>query len=280
MFKRFSFTAILALAAGSAATAGPYAPAAGQEGSTAIHKDDPALVAWATGAVVVRGPMDLSQIGAGQAAFGSPGDALGKADDAVVSLGDGGYATVSFDRPIGNGAGYDFAVFENAFSDTFLEIAFVEVSSNGTDFVRFDAVSLSSQTEQIGGFGSVDTTNLHNFAGKYRRLYGTPFDLLQLGGEPGLDVNHVTHVRIVDVVGSVQDEYATYDCQSHKVNDPWPTPYESSGFDLDAVGVIHQIPEPGALLLLLTAMLGIAAPAVGRLRRAIRIRSINRGSEC
>ena len=25
-----------------------------------------------------------------------------------------------------------------------------------------------------------------------------------------------------------------------KINDPWPTPFPSSGFDLDAVGVIHQ----------------------------------------
>lgn len=25
------------------------------------------------------------------------------------------------------------------------------------------------------------------------------------------------------------------------INDPWPTPFPSSGFDLDAVGVIHDI---------------------------------------
>ena len=58
---------------------------------------------------------------------------------------------------------------------------------------------------------------------------------------PLLDKNRVTHVRLVDVVGCIQPEYATYDCQGHVVNDPWPTPFASSGFDLDAVGVIHDL---------------------------------------
>lgn len=59
-------------------------------------------------------------------------------------------------------------------------------------------------------------------------------------GISGLDVNHITHVRVIDVVGSIDELYATYDSQFNKINDPWPTPFPSSGFDLDAVGVIHQ----------------------------------------
>ena len=36
-------------------------------------------------------------------------------------VGDGGSAILTFDTPIANGPGFDFAVFENGFSDTFLE---------------------------------------------------------------------------------------------------------------------------------------------------------------
>ena len=67
------------------------------------------------------------------------------------------------------------------------------------------------------------------------------FDLDEVEDNPLLDKNRVTHVRVVDVVGCIQPEYATYDCQGHVINDPWPTPFASSGFDLDAVGVIHDL---------------------------------------
>ncbi|MEO8761468.1 MAG: T9SS type A sorting domain-containing protein, partial [Bacteroidia bacterium] len=70
--------------------------------------------------------------------------------------------------------------------------------------------------------------------------YGTPFDLTDLQGTAGLDINHITHVKIIDVVGSITTPYATFDINNNKVNDPWPTPFASSGFDLDAVGVINQ----------------------------------------
>jgi hypothetical protein len=45
---------------------------------------------------------------------------------------------------------------------------------------------------------------------------------------------------VVDVVGCIQDEYARYDSQGHKINDPFPTPFDTGGFDLDAVGLIHD----------------------------------------
>ena len=56
-----------------------------------------------------------------------------------------------------------------------------------------------------------------------------------------LDKDHITHVRIIDVIGNIDPEYATYDCQGNPINDPWPTPFASCGMDLDAVGVIHDI---------------------------------------
>lgn len=241
--------------------AGPYAPAAGQAGSTAIHMGDPSFVAWATGVEVVRGPMDLSNPGDGDASYGTAGNALGQAvGDSydVVSLGDGGQATLTFDSPIYNGSGWDFAIFENSFSDTFLELAFVEVSSNGSEFFRFPSVSLTQTDTQVGGFGALDATNIHNLAGKYRQGYGTPFDLEGLAGTAGLDVNSVGWVRFVDVVGSIDDDYATYDSLGNKINDPWTTPFASSGFDLDAVGVRHAVPLPGAAWLLGTGLLALA----------------------
>jgi len=219
---------------------GPYAPPAGQSGSTAMYKDSSAFSAWATNCTVVRGPMDISDPGAGDASTGTPEDATGKSqENGVVSLGDGGYATLTFDGAIYNGSGYDFAVFENSFDDDFLELSFVEVSSDGVDFFRFDAASLTPDTAQVEAFGSVNATNLYNLAGKYRGAYGTPFDLEELAGTSGLNIDSVTHVRIIDVIGSIDDTYATYDSWGNKVNDPWPTPFAPGGSDLDAVGVIN-----------------------------------------
>jgi hypothetical protein len=228
----------------SPVSAGPYPPAAGQPGSTAIGMDDPSLVGWATGIDVVRGPMDISNPAAGNASFGVPELALGAASGEaidVVSLGDGGVASLTFVKPIVNGPGFDFAVFENGFGDNFLELAFVEVSSDGIHFFRFDSVSLTQTGTQVGGFDLLDPSDLDNLAGKYRQGYGTPFDLEELAGTPGLDVHHIVVVRIIDVVGSIDGNYATYDSLGNKINDPWPTAFDSSGFDLEAVGVLNAV---------------------------------------
>jgi hypothetical protein len=230
-----------------------FAPSAGQPGTTAIHKDSSVFVAWASSCSVVRGWQDCSDHSLGQATAGDSSYATGMADGiGIVSLGDGGMATLTFNNPIANGPGWDFAVFENSFSASFLELAFVEVSSDGVNFYRFPSISLTQDTIQISAFGSVMATQIHNLAGKYEALYGTPFNLDDLLGTPGLDINHITHVRVIDVVGSITEPCSTYDSQGHKINDPWPTPFASSGFDLDAVGVINQnttslssIIEPG-----------------------------------
>jgi len=245
------------------AFAGPYAPAAGQIGSTAIHMSDNAFIAWATGVEVDRGPQNITTPDGALASYGVAENALGAPQGTsygVVSLGDGGSATLTFDNAIRNGDGYDFAVFENGFSDTFLEIGFVEVSSNGVDFFRFDAVSLTPTETQIGGFGAVDTTNLYNFAGKYRQGYGTGFDLEELDGIASLDIDNVSWVRILDVVGSIDPNYATYDSLGNIVNDPWATPFSSSGFDLDAVGVFYEatpVPVPSTIGLMAAGLLAL-----------------------
>lgn len=245
---------ILLCCFGEQAMAGPYAPAAGQPGSTAIYKDDAAFVSWAAGWTNYVPGTDVNT------GWQTPEKALGQAAGTsydIVCLGRGGEITLTFANGIGNGDGYDFAVFENSFSDTFLELAYVEVSSNGTDFFRFDNDSLTA--DPVGGFGSVDPTNIDGLAGKYRQGYGTQFDLADLEGtSPLLDINDIGWVRIVDIVGD-----GTYlDTSGDVIYDPFPT-MGSAGFDLDAIGVLHeaaqsQVPIPGAVWLLGSGLVGLA----------------------
>ncbi len=235
----------------SASAFAQFAPAVGQVGTSAMHKDSSAFTYWfgeSTGDVVNinRGYQDISNTSLGYANVGDSTLALEKAGvNSVVSLGDGGEAICHLQNAavslIFNGPGYDFAVFENSFSDSFLELAFVEVSSDGVNYFRFPATSNTDTTVQTGSFGSTDPTLINNLAGKYRALYGTPFDLEELKNEAGLDVDHITYIKIIDVVGSVQNAYASRDQYGHKINDPWPTAFGSSGFDLDAVGIINAV---------------------------------------
>lgn len=224
----------------SVTSSAQFAPPAGQPGTEAIHADSNVFVGWAVQSEIVRGPVKIDQEALGEANYGNATDARLKADNMAVSLGDGGWATLTFAYALWDGPGADFAVFENSFSDDFLELAFVEVSSDGLNFFRFPAVSLTATDTQVDGFGLLDATNVDRLAGKYRALYGTPFDLADLKDNASLNTEKVTHIRIIDVVGSIDPAFARYDDAGRIINDPWPTPFPSSGFDLDAVGVIHD----------------------------------------
>jgi hypothetical protein len=224
---------------------GQYPPAAGLPGSTAIHADSSCFVGWAAHCSIQRGFINMTDTtitdnGSNKATYGNELDASGKANNQVVSLGDKGAAILTFEHPIINGPGWDFAVFENALNDHFLELAFVEVSSNGVDFVRFPSVSLTPNNNQTPSFGLTDPTQIHNLAGKYRVLYGTPFDLDEIPDTSILNKNNITHVKVIDVGGSILPEFASYDHLGNIINDPFPTPFSSGGFDLDAVGVINN----------------------------------------
>ena len=214
----------------------------GTEGCQAIFCQDPAIVGWASGCTVQRGYQNMLKSDL-LVTYGNDEDGVGAATTSttehVVSLGDGGTAVLTFGEPIQNRPGYDFAVFENSFSDTFLELAFVEVSSDGENFVRFPAVSNTQADTQATDRTPIDATKLHNLAGKYRVGYGTPFDLEELAGNKLLDINNITHVRLVDVVGSIDTKYATFDSRGHIVNDPFPTDSYSSGFDLSGVCILN-----------------------------------------
>ena len=235
----------------------PYAPHAGQTGSTAISMGSTEIVGWADGY------QDLSY-GAGVAVkWQTPALALGPATGTsfdILCLGDNGQVTMSFSYGITDGDGFDFAVFENAFDDYFLELAYVEVSSDGTNFVRFPNVSYTPL-----GAETVTARDVYGLAGKYRQGFGTPFDLSELAdvdiflktGQQGmltdeyvesftnaypyLDVSNIKYIRLIDVIG----DGSFMSSWGAPIIDPYPTG-GSAGFDLDAVGVINRSVLNGA----------------------------------
>lgn len=208
--------------------------------STAIHKDSSVIHSWATQCTVQRGKQNISNPTSPLVSYGADTDATGIANGQVVSLGDSGIAILTFDSPIVNGTGADFVVFENSFSDDFLELAFVEVSSDGVNYFRFPSTSYLPYDTQTGTFGTSDPTKINNLAGKFRVEYGVPFDLEELNDHSLLDKNEITHVKIIDVIGDISGNHTSYDQFNVPINDPFPTEFESGGFDLDAVGVIHS----------------------------------------
>lgn len=236
---RLTFAFIAIVATSYAQFAGP----ADTPGSTAMHRDSSDFIAWATSAQLQLGFMDIANASSGTTSSGDATSPTGFPDGNCISLGDSGVAVLTFAQPITNGSGPDFAVFENAFSDQFLELAFVEVSSDGINFYRFPAISNTQTENQIGPFDAQgDATLLYNLAGKYRANYGTPFDLEELNGTFGLNIDAITHVKIIDVVGMINGNHVQYDSNGNPVNDPYATAFPSGGFDLDAIGVIHQAP--------------------------------------
>jgi hypothetical protein len=221
-----------------------FAPAAEQEGSTAIPAGDERIVGWASGHSEVNYGEEVDE------RWRTPENAYGSAGGGslgVVVLGRGGDITMTFDQDIVNGEGPDLAVFENGFSDAFLELGYVEVSSNGENFERFDV--LYTGTIPVGGFGAMDPTVFTGFAGKYRSGFGTPFDLELLKNREAVrngtvDLNVISHVKIVDVNGSGgADGYeAELDAQGCTIYDLYPT-MGSAGFDLTGIAILNGSTE-------------------------------------
>ncbi len=213
----------LLLGLAAPAWAGPYAPAAGQAGSTAIHRTDARFKAWA-------GRVTHYQVGTGcLPVWQDPTKALGPATDDpahITCLGAGGTITLAFSSYIKNGPGADFAVFENSFLDDYIEHAWVEVSRDGVHFIRFPNHSLTPAA--VGSFGVMDPTDVQGLGCKYRQPFGEPYDLADVG------LDSVSHVRLVDVVG----DGSARDSENRVIHDPFPNE-QSAGFDLDAIGVIH-----------------------------------------
>ncbi len=246
MFRTISIV-LLCLAGYVLPSYAQFAPRHDFSGTSAIHRDSNLIKAWGQSCVVKRGYLDIANKLLGKVSYGQDSAGLGNNPD-IVSLGDSGVATLSFRRPITNGTGPDFVIFENGFGTTagdYLELAFVEVSSDGVHFHRFPTYCGLGQLVQIGPFSTTTgVERLNNFAGKYVTPYGTPFDLADLEGlaqsNVDLNLNRITHVRLVDAIGSINPVYGIRAANGNLVNDPYPTAFPSGGFDLDAVGVIHE----------------------------------------
>lgn len=204
-------------------------------------------------------------------------NSLGDLDATQIARGDSpGFLTVKFPTGIRNGVGHDFAVFENGFTfginsngvpGLFAEFAYVDVSTNGVDFARFN--SISRNTGPIlgsGAFAGYDVTNVYNLAGKHAAGFGTPFDLDELtshtlvsGGL--LELNNIQYVRLFDIPGNG----AFLDSFGNPIRDNWLTT-GAGGFDFRlgtglGVGVMNvsAVPEPSSMALLAIAGLGCAA---------------------
>jgi plastocyanin len=196
----------------------------------------------------------------------------------VVSLGDlspsdiakgvaPGCITLAFNGCIADGPGYDFAVFGNAFALdgtnlVFSKLAYVEVSSNGVDYVQFPNVDtnpkpsspaeLETETDPDNNnanftgwpYAVFDPTLTYNLAGKHQNSngdsWGTPFDLNQLANNPlvlsgNVDLNNIRYVRLVEIPGSGFYK----DSLNDPIYDAWLAT-GSPGFELQAVGVINN----------------------------------------
>ena len=216
-------------------SAGPYTEAG-------IPSNDTRIVAWATGwSNLSRGP---------GASAGSPNNVLGPVTCTVgdtVSLGDGGELTLTFDEPISNGLGDDLVVFENGFFSglgLFAELGFVEVSTDGVTFARFP--SISRTPSPVDTYETMDPTDVYYLAGKHpganqQPCEGTGFDLYSLRNHQAVvsgavDLGEINYVKVKDVVG----DGSTRDSRGIPIYDPYPTAFANGGFDLQAVGVIHQ----------------------------------------
>ena len=226
-----------------------YAPQVGFDGTTAIHKDSSVFIDWANLVTVTRGYKDIAIPQNGYVDYGISTDAIGEANTSIVSLGDGGEAILTFNDPIVNGEGADFAIFENGFLEeessefAFLELAFVEVSTDGVTYIRFPSISENLAATQIASFGFINARYIQNLAGKYIQDYGTPFDLselIPLTNGTTVDLSNINFIKIIDVVGTIDTNFATYDSENNIINDPYPSEFSSGGFDLNAVGVIHN----------------------------------------
>ncbi len=162
------------------------------------------------------------------------------------------------ESPIVNGEGHDFATFENGFISgwtspyIFAELSYVEVSSNGVDFIRMPTHSLTM--EWPGAYGNISAQGVFGMTGKHVNAYGdswgTPFDLEWIADHPlvldgTVDLNNIRYVKQVDIPGGgPKDAQGSYtglfeDSYGNPIFDAWVT-WGSGGADLDGIGVLNS----------------------------------------
>jgi len=254
--------------------------------SNRISNSDASIQGWVTGIDYYKAGTD--------GGTSNPNTLIGAqgGSTSYTILGNGGIVTATFAQNLGNGAGYDFVVFENGFKTgigVFYEAAFVEVSTDGVHFVRFPTVDLGGTP--IGAFGSANPTNLYNFAGKYEVGFGVGYDLAELqyaydymmsadnmfsaeytteflANWSYVDIDNIGYVRIVDLIGgNATDDFGERDSYGNRVYDCYKT-VGSGGFDLTGIAAINYattttVPEPSAY----AAIFGVLALGFAIYRR-------------
>jgi hypothetical protein len=143
----------------------------------------------------------------------------------VLSLGAGGEIVVGFDRPIADGPGADFMVFENPFwvrddpTEVWAELGEVSVSQDGQTWHTFGCAAEPTQPGQWPGCAGWTPSKAYD-SDEFALLDpaatgGDAFDLADVGLESA------RFVRVRDMLESTNSTV------------------ENVGFDLDAVGVVH-----------------------------------------
>lgn len=145
--------------------------------------------------------------------------------DAILSLGAGGEIVLGFDRPIVDGPGADFVVFENPFwvrddpTDVWAELGEVSVSQDGETWHTFTCAAEPNQPGQWPGCAGWTPTK------EYDPEVIVPLDPEITGGDAfdlsEIGVESARYVRIRDML------------------DDTNSTANNVGFDLDAVGAIH-----------------------------------------
>ncbi|MFW6336027.1 MAG: PEP-CTERM sorting domain-containing protein [Phycisphaeraceae bacterium] len=272
-----SLTCTLGLAVGSLHAAAPYS---GPTDTThpidpAIASDSGVFVEWADAIDETR--TDFAPEGSTSIDESGGFNSLGELTQDLIDAGEQpGFLTVTFPTGIRNGEDADFAVFENAQglfggeNDLFVELAYVEVSTDGESFARFPSIYLNEEDSFSGtrAFAEYDVTNIFNLAGKHRSGFGTPFDLDDLLDDPlvtsgEIDLDNIQFVKLVDIPGSGD----FVDSEGNPIYDAWPT-VGTGGFDFrlsegQSVGVLNAVPEPASLVLF-AAGLSLVAGRRGR----------------
>ncbi|HVW30613.1 MAG TPA: Ig-like domain-containing protein [Polyangiaceae bacterium] len=224
-----------------------FPPASEKGDCDCVSGESPAIVAWASSVAKTYG---------GQVSDKFKTDSL----EGVCTMGNGGVFDYSFDSPITDGVGADFVVGENGFRNDqsglmFSELFYVEVSSNGVDYLRFDSASL---TKDSGAFLSLDpgqvfglgSTQVANYGIDYRQ----PYDLAWLRNKKAVldgkvDLSAITHVRYIDIPGTDVEQtleidgqsytyYPEYDSFGNIIRDAYLTT-DSGGADVYTPGALH-----------------------------------------
>ena len=278
---------LVALLACSAALAGPYSLGAGGdtgsppdpgvpgfvgpggEGSTGGgNYVNPEFIGWADG-YTNYAPSDTLWDGDWNFPTKALGPVTGDHED-IVSLGDldtveiaaaapPGEITLTSEVPIRNGVGADFAAFENGSysqwttpegsveGQIFAEFGYVQVSTDGVNWLEFASDSLTPEPTGPQGYLTVDPTGVYNMVGKHAngngKSWGTPFDLDEFAADPDVlaglvDLQQINYVKIVDVPGSGD----FLDAGGDPIYDAWIT-WGSGGVDLEAVGALNELPD-------------------------------------